>query len=56
MKRKRQKASKRHKEMTNKEFVELLEKLWTIDPKEGKRLLEESFKKEYQKFLRGEDD
>jgi hypothetical protein len=56
MKRKRQKASKIHKEMTDKEFVEFLEKLWTIDPKEGKRLLEESFKREYQKFLRGEDE
>jgi hypothetical protein len=40
------------KEMTNKEFVKLLDELWYIDPEEEEALLEESFKKGRRKLIR----
>lgn len=39
-------------EMTNKEFVKLLDELLYIDPEEEKALLEESFNKGRRKLIR----
>ena len=41
---------KDRKEMTNKEFVKLLDELSYIDPEEEEALLEESFKKGRRKL------
>jgi hypothetical protein len=42
--------------MTNEEFVEFMSELWTIDPDEEARLLDESYEEDYKKYLAGEDD
>lgn len=42
--------------MTNREFVALLEKINPMDPEEEQKLLDESFKEEFEQFLDGEDD
>jgi len=48
----KKRKSKGHKEMTNKEFVKLLDQLCDIDPEEEKALLEESFKRGRRKSVR----
>jgi hypothetical protein len=48
----KKKKMKDRNEMTNKEFVKLLDALWYIDPKEEEALLEESFKKRRRKSVR----
>jgi hypothetical protein len=42
--------------MTNKEFVELMDKIWYIDPDEEEDLLEESFNEGYREFIEDEYD
>ena len=49
--------SKEHKEMTDREFLKLLGKIWpSEDPEEDKRLLDESFQEGFRKWLRDEED
>ncbi len=43
---------KTRNEMTDKEFVKLLDALWHIDPKEEEALLEESYKRGRRKPVR----
>jgi hypothetical protein len=47
---------KGRKEMTNKEFVKLLDQLWDIDGEEEEALLNESFGKDRRKSVRQEKE
>jgi hypothetical protein len=42
--------------MTNREFLALLEKINPMNPEEEQKLLDESFDEDFKKFLDGEDD